>query len=101
MKIVVKPKNIYNLNKMKANAFIFGMKDFSVNVTLAIDIKTLASLVKKLKDKEIFVSIDKNIFDKDIEKLKQLLIYCTFNIKRRIKVKNTFDLESKFFCYKL
>ena len=34
MKIVIKPKNIYQLNKyleMKADAFIFGIKDFSIN----------------------------------------------------------------------
>lgn len=78
MKIVIKPKNIYQLNKyleMKADAFIFGIKDFSINATSVVNVKTLVHLKKKLpKTTEIFVSIDKNIFNKDLKKLKKILI---------------------------
>ena len=74
MKIIVKPKTIKNLNKTSADGFIFGMEDFCINPTVEVDIKTLLKLKKMLKDKEIFLSIDKNIFDKDLEKLKQILI---------------------------
>ncbi len=78
MEIVVKPKNIYNLNKyleMKANAFIFGIKDYSINATSVVNVKTLAHLKKKLPNNvKIFVSIDKNIFNKDLKKLKKILI---------------------------
>lgn len=77
MEIIVKPKNIYNLDKylkMKANAFIFGIKDYSVNATSVVNIKSLAYIKKKLPENvKIFVSIDKNIFDEDIKKLKKIL----------------------------
>ena len=78
MEIVVKPKNIYNLDKyikMKANAFIFGIKDYCVNATSVVDVKTLSHIKNKLpKDIKLFVSIDKNIFNKDLEKLEKILL---------------------------
>ncbi len=78
MQIIVKPKNVYNLDKyikMKANAFIFGMKDLSVSPTAVINVNSLNYLRKKLpKNIKIFVSIDKNIFDKDIKILKKTLL---------------------------
>lgn len=74
MEIIVKPQNIYKLNKMASNAFLFGLKNFSINATSIIDVNALTHLQKKLKNKKIFISIDKNIFDKDIPKLKKALL---------------------------
>ena len=78
MEIVVKPSNIYNLQKYiekGATAFLFGMKDYSINPTNIVNIKSLIYIKKKLSKKniKIFVSIDKNIFNEDIEPLKKIL----------------------------
>lgn len=78
MEIVVKPSNIYNLQKYilkGATAFLFGMKDYSINQTSIVNIKSLTYIKKKLSKKniKIFVSIDKNIFNEDIEPLKKIL----------------------------
>lgn len=78
MEIVVKPKDINNIDKyleMKANAFIFGIKNYSVNTTSTVDFKTLSHMKNTLpKEVKIFVSIDKNIFNKDLKNLEEVLL---------------------------
>ena len=51
------------------------MKDYSINQTSIVNIKSLTYIKKKLSKKniKIFVSIDKNIFNEDIEPLKKIL----------------------------
>lgn len=72
-------KIIYKTNKNYRNAksFLFGLKGLSTyenEITL--------EEVKNLKDKELFLAIDKNIFDSDLEYLENSLkIIDNFNIK--------------------
>lgn len=72
-------KIIYKTNKNYRNAksFLFGLKGLSTyenEITL--------EEVKNLKDKELFLAIDKNIFDSDLESLENnLKIIDNFNIK--------------------
>ena len=54
MEIVVKPSNIYNLQKYiskGATAFLFGMKDYSINQTSIVNIKSLTYIKKKISKK--------------------------------------------------
>lgn len=78
MELIIKPKNIVKLDKyikMGANAFLFGMKSFSINQTSVINTKSLLYLRKKYnKGIKIYVSFNRNFFNKDLEKLKKLLI---------------------------
>ena len=73
MKIIYKTKKNYR----NAKSFLFGLKGLSTyenEITL--------EEVKNLKDKELFLAIDKNVFDSDLEYLENTLkIIDNFNIK--------------------
>jgi len=75
MKLTVAPNDMNNLDKLLENgtdAFIFGLKDFSVNYyELTIDeIKELSS---KYSDVEFFISINRTIYNKDLSSLENIL----------------------------
>lgn len=74
MKILVVPTST-NIKKYEKNAqaFLFGLKNFSYTTKINLNINQIKK-IKKQTDKEIFIKIDKNIFNKDLEKLKQNLI---------------------------
>lgn len=77
MKVIVKPNNIKNLDnyiKMGANAFFFGVKDFCVDITNEISIKDIINIKNKYPDIDMFLSINRNMFNNDIDKLKKILI---------------------------
>ena len=70
-KLLVIPsnKNIKELDKY-ADAYLFGIKNLSVNMPFYIDIEEL----KEIKtDKEIFISLNKNMQNKNLEVLEQTL----------------------------
>lgn len=63
------------------NSFIIGLKDYSVNY-YELDCLEIEKLLDKYKDIELFVSINKNIFNFDLNDLKEKLIYLSnLNIK--------------------
>ena len=74
MKILVVPTSA-NIKKYEKNAqaFLFGLKNFSYTTKINLNINQIKK-IKQQTDKEIFIKIDKNIFNKDLEKLKQNLI---------------------------
>lgn len=73
MKLLIIPTSI-NIKKYEnASAFLFGLKDFSYTTPISITLKDLKK-IKQKTNKEIFVKIDKNIFNKDIESLKKTLL---------------------------
>ena len=74
MKILVVPTNT-NIKKYEKNAqaFLFGLKNFSYTTKINLNINQIKK-IKQQTDKEIFIKIDKNIFNKDLEKLKHNLI---------------------------
>lgn len=51
-----------------ANAFLFGLKDFSTYENL-IELEEL----KDYKNKKVFLSLDKNMFNKDLKSLEEIL----------------------------
>ena len=75
-----------SLNEIKktidlVDGFIIGIKDMSVNTNFCIDIEELY-LLNKLKDKDIFISLNKNMHNKDLEVVKEILIKLNnYNIK--------------------
>lgn len=98
MKILIKPKYTYLKLYKNADAFLFGIKKLSSFQTKEITIKKLTRIVNKYKNKEIFVSIDKNIFNKDLELLEQSLIAIS---KLNIKGLFFYDLAVLYLVEKL
>ena len=58
------------------DGYIFGLKDYSVNFLNTYSLDELKKIIKKLKenDKEIYISINKNLHNKEINELKKILI---------------------------
>lgn len=71
MKIILEPYNKNNLYLDYVDGLILPLKDFSVDNNIYYDINEIEELSKL--DKEIFISINKNIFNEDIDKLIDIL----------------------------
>lgn len=74
-KILVIPSSLKDLN-LDVDGFIIGIKDLSVNSNLYISVKNIERIVTKLKQdkKEVFISLNKNIFNKDLPLLEDVLL---------------------------
>lgn len=80
MKILIYPKDIEEIEKTKdiVDGFIIGIKDMSINCNMYIDDLTILKYINK----DIFISINKNMHNGDLEYLKKLLIDLNnYNIK--------------------
>ena len=67
--------------KEKTDGFIIGIKDMCVNTNLLIGIEEL-DLLNKFNDKDIFISLNKNMHNKDLNIVKEILLKLTeYNIK--------------------
>lgn len=76
MKITVVPNSNNNLDrytKVGAQAFIFGLEDFCINYP-SLSINEIKALVDTFKDVDIFISINKTIFNSELKLLEQRLI---------------------------
>lgn len=81
-KILLVPNNIEELKLTNVDGFIIPIKNLSVNYNYYIDIKDLDSVLKTLNNKDIFISLNKNMHNKDLPKLKEtLLLLENYNIK--------------------
>lgn len=81
MKILVELKNKIQ-GKQEADGLILALKDFSVQSTVTYTKEEIKDIIESNPDKEIFISINKNIFNKEIESLKEVLLYLdNLNIK--------------------
>ena len=71
-KLITLPSSLeeINLTKNIVDGFIIGIKDMCVNTNFCID---NLSFLNDLNDKEIFISINKNMHNSDLEYLKELL----------------------------
>lgn len=77
MKTLVIPSNLKIINNLNCDGVIIGIDKLSVNMP-CFKLEEL----KKIKNKEIFVSLNKNIHNKDLELLKETLIKLNdYNIK--------------------
>ena len=83
----------------KSDAFLFGIKGYSVNVPCEIELTELEELTKY--NKEIFISLNKNMRNEDIPKIKEILLEidklnikgifyadtCFINLKKELNIK--------------
>ena len=82
-KILTIPSSLKEIEKTKTivDGFIIGIKDMCVNTNFCIDIEEL-DLLNTYKNKDIFISLNKNMHNKDLEVVKEILIKLNnYNIK--------------------
>ena len=80
MKVLTYPKNIEEINKTNSlvDGYIIGIKDMSINCNMYIE---SLDILEKI-DKEIFICLNKNMHNKDLEKIEQILLELNnYNIK--------------------
>ncbi len=82
-KTIVIPNNKKMID-LDCDAIVLGLKNYSVNMPFYMDIEELKEISEKT-NKEIFVSINKNIFNNEIDKLKEILLKLN-----NIKIKGVF-----------
>ena len=76
MKILTKINNKQNINLYEKNSdgFILGLKDFSVGFDFSFSIDEIKNIIELFPNKEIFVSMNKNIFNDELVFLEEKLI---------------------------
>lgn len=77
MKLTVVPNSLDNLDKyMKigADAFIFGLKGYCSGYNLELTLDEIKEIRKLNSNIEMFISINKNIFNSELEELERILI---------------------------
>ena len=75
MKLLTIPNSIEEIEKTKQfiDGIIVGIENFSVNTNLNISIDELKSLIDKFSDLEIFVSLNKNIRESEIDTIVNIM----------------------------
>lgn len=84
MKKLIIPNSIeqINLTLKYADAYLIGIKGLCVNVNLEVDIDVLSDIKQIIKDKELFIALNKNMTNNDIDILNKVLIELnSYNIK--------------------
>lgn len=74
-KLLVNPVNLQNFNNVKGkhiDGFIFGIKDYSVFFNTEINIEEITN-IKKNTNKDIYIAINKMIYNKDLENIRNIL----------------------------
>lgn len=72
MKLLIETIND-NFNNYKCDGLILALADYSVQSIKYYSLDEIKSIIKN-SDKEIFIKINKNMFNKDIDKLKDIMI---------------------------
>ena len=73
-------KQIKDVNDL-VDGFILSVTNLSINSLFTLNIDDIEELTKKYYDKEIFVSLNKNMFNNDLKQLEDVLIKLSnFNI---------------------
>lgn len=71
MKLVIEPTNI---KKFNCDGLILPLKNYSVQSGKYFTMEEIKSIINENKDKEIFISMNKNFFNKEIDNLKDTLL---------------------------
>ena len=72
MKLLIQVNKLSDFN-IKCDGFILGLKDYSNFTSLTFDVEEVLNIQNKYNDKEIFLNINKNIFNDEINNLKEIL----------------------------
>ncbi len=83
MKLVLIPNNKDNISKFNnVDSIIIGLKNYSVNYNVQLDIEEINTLVLENKNLEVFVAFNKNIMNHELSEVEELLKkLSTINIK--------------------
>ncbi|MBQ1550965.1 MAG: U32 family peptidase [Bacilli bacterium] len=73
MKLLIE-KNTSNFDKLKIDGIILSLKDYSVQSTIYYDLDEIKDIINKYPKLEVFIKMNKNIFNDEIDKLKEMLI---------------------------
>ena len=76
MKITVIPNSINNIDHLKkigATAFIFALKDYSCGYETYYELDDIKKIKEENNDIEIFISMNKNFFNEELDDLKDML----------------------------
>lgn len=75
-KKIIIPSNIKMIKrfKEKVDGYILGIDGLSVNMPCYFSVEEVIGIIKKYKDKEIFISLNKNMHDGDLSFLKKTLL---------------------------
>jgi len=103
-KLLVLPNN-KNIEEIidKVDGFLFGIKGYSVNVPCVLELEELKEIndIVNKHNKELFISLNKNMINGDIDKLKEILLFldklnikgifyadtCFINLKKDLNIK--------------
>lgn len=106
MKILTIPSSLEEIEKTKdkVDGFIIGIKDYSVNANLYIDLSNL-SMLNDI-DKDIFILLNKNLHNSDLKEVKEIMIKLNdYNIKGLmyydiavLNMYNNLDLKYELVC---
>lgn len=69
-KITIMPKSIDQANNSKCDAVILGIKGLSINMPTYYEVEDIS----KIKNKEIFISLNKNMHNDDLDYLESVLL---------------------------
>lgn len=75
MKLLVELEKYDITKNITADGLILALKDFSVQSPTTYTKEEIKTIVVENPNKEIFVSINKNIFNNELEELKEVLLY--------------------------
>lgn len=99
MKTIVMPSSIAIIDELinKVDVFLFGIKDLSVNFPLYISLEELEKIVDKIKrsGKQIMISLNKNMHNDDLKKLKEAI-----NILNRLDIDGIFYYDISLVNFK-
>ena len=73
MKLLIE-KNTSNYDNLKIDGIILSLKDYSVQSTIYYDLDEIKDIINKYPKLEVFIKMNKNIFNDEIDKLKEMLI---------------------------
>ena len=74
MKLLIEPGNKQQLNILNVDGIILSLKDYAVQSPIYFTIDEIKEIKDKNPKQEIFVNINKNILNSDIELLKHILL---------------------------
>ena len=84
MKKIVMPTTIDQIKQSinYCEAYLIGINNLSVNVSLCVDIDNLSEIKEIVGDRELFISLNKNMFNNDLDLLRSVMTKLNdYNIK--------------------
>ena len=76
MKLIIMPRSKNEILNTKdlVDGYMLGVENLSINMPNYFDIEELFNILEEIKDKEFFISLNKNMHNEDIPNLKDLMI---------------------------